>query len=60
MLPQLVEVVDVVPRNVQRDFRGDAGQPVHGRRVGDLLERITWHASLGEDLEASAGVAKGP
>src|SRR5665213_843937 len=60
MLPKLAKVVDAVPWNVQRDLRSDASQPVDGRGVLDLLERIAWDACLCEYLEASARVAKRP
>ena len=37
---QLVEVVDAVPRDVQRDRRRQPGEQVHLGGVGDLLERV--------------------
>ena len=58
--PELVEVVDEVPGDVQRDRRSDPGDSVHLRSVGDLLVGVAWHPSLGEDLEPRAGVAERP
>ena len=60
MLDQLAEVVDVVPRDVQRDAWRQSGQGVHLGGVGQLLERIAWNARLGEHLEPGAGVAVCP
>jgi hypothetical protein len=53
-------VVDLVPRDVQRHARRDAGVPVHLAGVGDLLERVARDALLREHLEAGAGVAERP
>ena len=53
-------VVDLVPRDVQRDRRRDARVAVDLGGVGDLLVRIAGHARLREHLEARAGVAEGP
>ena len=53
-------VVDLVPRDVQRDGRRDAGVAVDLGGVGDLLVGVARDALLGEDLEARAGVAERP
>ena len=53
-------VVDPVPRDVQRDGRRDAREPMDLCGVGDLLVRVARHALLGEDLEAGPGVAERP
>ena len=60
VLAELGEVVDVVPRDVQRDARSETGQGVHLRGVGELLERVARHARLGEHLEPGARVAERP
>src|SRR4029079_15860016 len=57
---ELPEVVDVVQGDVQRDRRGETGEPVHGRGVGDLLLHRARGAGAAEDLEAGARVAVGP
>jgi hypothetical protein len=57
---ELVVVVDQVPRDVQRDPRGDAGERVDLRGVLELLERVAGDAGLAEDLEPGAGVAERP
>jgi hypothetical protein len=54
------EVVDAVPRDVQRDRRRHPGEPVHRGRVVDLLVGVAGHALLREHLEAGAGVAVRP
>ena len=53
-------VVDLVPRDVERDRRGDAGEAMDLGGVGDLLVRVARHALLGEHLEARPGVAERP
>ncbi len=60
VLGEVAVVVDAIPRDVQRDARRHAGEPVHLRRVGDLLVRVARHALLGEHLEARPGVAERP
>ena len=60
VLPQLAVVVDVIPRDVQRDLWRHARQEIDHRGVGDLLVRIARDAVLREDLEAGAGVAERP
>ena len=57
---QVVQVVDPVPREVQRDRPRDPGQPVHLGRVLELLERVSRHAGLREHGEAGPGVAERP
>src|SRR3954453_18288305 len=57
---ELAVVLDPVPRDVQRDPRGDAGELLHLGGVLELLERVAGHAGLAEDLEAGAGVAERP
>ena len=58
--PELVEVVDAIPGDVQRDRRGEPGVQVDLRRIGELLERVAGDPGLGEDLEAGSGVAERP
>ena len=53
-------VVDLVPRDMQGDARGHAGETVHRGRVRDLLERVPGDTFLGEDLEAGSGVPECP
>ena len=60
VLGQLVVVVHLVPRDVQRHARRRPGERVHLGGVGDLLERITRYARLGEHLEPRAGVPERP
>ncbi len=57
---QLVEVVDAVPRDVQRHRRRPPGERVDLGGVGDLLVGVARHARRGEDLEARPGVAERP
>ncbi len=57
---ELGEVVDLVPRDVEGDARGEPGDGVDLGGVGQLLERVTGHAGLGEHLEPGARVAIGP
>jgi hypothetical protein len=60
VLGELAEVVDLVPRDVQGDPRGDAGVLVHLRRVFELLVGVAGDAGLAEHLEPGAGVAERP
>ena len=60
MFAKLAEVVDLVPRDVQRDARGEAGERVHLGSIGDLLERIARYPELSEHLEPGARVPVGP
>ncbi len=53
-------VVDLVPRDVQRDLRSEAGEFVDLGGIRDLLPRIAGYSGLGEYLEAGARVAEGP
>ena len=53
-------VVDLVPRDVQRDARGERGHPVDLGGIRDLLERIARGAFGGPHPEAGAGVAERP
>ena len=53
-------VVDAVPRDVQRDGRAAAGEPVHERGVVDPLPDGTGGARPGIDVEAGAGVPVAP
>src|SRR5829696_9606998 len=57
---QLAVVVDPVPRDVDRHRGTHAGEAVHLRRVGHLLERVAGHSFLREDREAGAGVTVAP
>ena len=57
---QFAVVVDPVPRDVDRHRGTHAGELVHLRRVGELLERVAGHALLREDREARARVAVAP
>ena len=57
---QVGVIVDPVPRDVERDARRDAGEPVDLGGVGDLLVGSPRHALLGEHLETGPGVAEGP
>ena len=53
-------VVHLVPRDVDRHRRAYAGETVHLRRVGHLLERVAGYSLLREDGEAGARVAVAP
>ena len=53
-------VGDLVPRDMERHGRCDAGEAMDLGGVGDLLVRVTRDAALGEHLEARPGVAEGP
>ena len=53
-------VVHLVPGDVQRDARSDAGVLVHHRGVGDLLLRRARHTRLAEHLEPGARVPERP
>jgi hypothetical protein len=57
---QRVEVVDLIPRDVQRHDRRQTGVPMHLGRVRDLLEGIARGAGGREDLETGARVAVRP
>jgi hypothetical protein len=57
---QLVEVVDLVPRDVEGDGGRKPGVQVHLRSIGQLLERIARHTGLGEDLEPRPRVPERP
>ena len=57
---ELGDVVDGVPREVQRDGAGGARQAVHLGGVVDALEGRARAAGLREDAEARAGVAVAP
>ena len=54
------QIVDLIPREVQRDGRGRAGQPVHLGRVVDALEHVARPAGLLERRKARPGVAVAP
>ena len=54
------EIVDAVPRNVERNRLRYTGETPDDRRVFHLLERIAWHTALREDFEAGARVAVPP
>jgi hypothetical protein len=49
--PQVAVTLDLVPRNMQRDRRRQAGVLVHLRRVRDLLERVAGNAGLRNTLK---------
>jgi hypothetical protein len=53
-------VVDLVPRDVKRDRRGEPGELVHLRGIGDLLLRSARHTEVGEHFETCSRVAEGP
>ena len=57
---QVGVVVDLVPRDVQRDARRERRHAVDLRGIRDLLERVARRAGRREDLEAGAGVAERP
>ncbi len=57
---QVVVRVDLVPRDVQRDARGERRHTVDLRGIRDLLVRVARRARRGEHLEARAGVAERP
>ncbi len=54
------EVIDRVPREVQRHGRGGTGQPMHLRRVVEALEHIARAARLRKGREPGAGVTVAP
>ena len=60
VLAQRAVVVDLVPREVQRDRAGGAGQALDLGGVVDPLEDVARAAGLGEGPEARAGVAVAP
>jgi hypothetical protein len=60
MAAEGAEVVDEVPRDVERDGRGQSRQTVHLGGIRDLLERIARGSRGREDAEARAGVAECP
>jgi hypothetical protein len=60
VLAQRAVVVDLVPREVQRDRAGGAGQALDLGGVVDPLEDIARAAGLGERPEARAGIAVAP
>lgn len=60
VLAQVVERVDQVPRDVQRDRWRECGVGVHLRGIRDLLPGIARRAGRAEHLEAGAGVAERP
>ena len=53
-------VVDLVPRDVQRDGRGQPGEGVHLGGVRELLLDRAWGARCAEDLEAGSRVPERP
>jgi hypothetical protein len=57
---QFTVVVDPVPRDVYRHRGAYAGETVHLRRIGQLLERVAGYSRLREDSEARVCVAVAP
>ncbi len=60
VLAQVGVRVDLVPRDVQRDRRGESGELMYLGGIRDLLERVARNAGLREDLEARSRVAERP
>src|SRR6478752_496205 len=60
VLTQCGVVVDPVPRDVERDRRGEPGVAVHLGRIRDLLLDGAGRAGAAEHLEPRTGVAVGP
>ena len=57
---QCAIVLDLVPRDMQRDFRREPGQLVHLGSVGEVFLDRPRRARRAEDLEPGAGVAERP
>ena len=60
MRGQLVDVVDGVPREVQRDGRSRAGQTVHLGGVVDALVHVAWPSWCRKDPESGTGIPVPP
>jgi hypothetical protein len=60
MIFQVAEVVDLIPRDMDRHRGAHAGEAVHLGRVGQLLERVAGHPSLREDREAGTRITVAP
>src|SRR5207302_4970170 len=57
---QVIDVVDLVPGNVQGDRARDTGQATHDGGVLELLERVARRTRLWKDGEAGARAAERP